>query len=150
VTKAFVFKHLGSLRPADEGAEELFQRVAQGEVVEIELRRPRRIRHHRLFWALMNRVWENVAHDTYPTVDSLVLEVKIITGHYDRRDIEFEGKRYPVLTPKSIAFHAMDQDEFSAFFSRVCDWVIANILPGVTEEELRQEVEQMTGISGGR
>jgi len=122
-------------------------KLGQGEVVDVEVKRPRRIKFHRLFWGLMQLVWQNLTdHDTYPTVESLVTEMKILTGHYDRQDIAFDGKRYPVLTPKSIRFAAMDDTEFSAFFARCADLIAERWLPGITNDELRAEVETMIGV----
>lgn len=140
-------KHLESLRPADDAARDLLRKLGQGEIVTCEVKRPRNVRHHRLFWALMTLVWQQLDDpDRYPTVESLVTEVKIVTGHYDRRDIEWEGRRYPVLTPRSISFAAMDQTAFDAFFTKVCDWIAANVLPGVTERMLREELEILIGV----
>lgn len=124
--------------------------LAQGEIVEVTVRRPRHPAHHRLFWALASLCWANVDdREKYPTVEAFVTELKIVTGHYDRRDMVVEGKHYPVLTPKSISFSAMDQTEFAAFFDRCSDWIVANVLPGVTKAELRDELESMTGCKVG-
>ncbi len=147
MVKVLMAKHLGSLRPIDEAGEIVLQGMAMQAVVEVEIRRIRNVQHHRLFWALMSLVWEQIDDkERFPTVEDLVTEVKIITGHYTRRDMVVEGKRYPVLTPKSISFAAMDQTTFSAFFERCVDWVVTNILPGVSRDDLREELELMTGI----
>ena len=147
MAKILMAKHLGSLRPIDEAGEIALQGIKRGSVVEVEFKRVRNIKHHRLFFALMSLVWEQLDDkQKYPSVEDLVTEVKIITGHYTRRDMVVEGKRYPVLTPKSISFAALDQTEFSAFFDRVCDWVVTDILPGVSRDDLRDELETMTGI----
>ena len=142
-----VVKSLGALRPADEAGEAVLRTLAQGELIEITLRRPRNVKFHRLFWALASLVWEQMDNlDDYPDVEDLVTELKIITGHYTKRFIHIEGKRWTVLTPKSISFSAMEQPAFEEFFERCCDWIVANVLPGVTQEELRNELEVMVGI----
>jgi len=140
--KVFLVKQLRSLHPADENAEELLQRIKKGEVLEVELRRPRNIQHHRLFFALMKIVWDNSPHDEYPTVDSLIVRMKIDTGHRD--EMVFEGGILAYI-PRSISFAAMDQAEFDQFFERCCDWVAEHVLPGVTSQELRDEIEPMIG-----
>ena len=140
-------KKLKALYPADEAGEAVLRTLAQGELVEITLRRPRNLKHHRLFWALASLVWEQMDNlDDYPDVEDLVTELKIVTGHYTKRFIHMDGKRYTVLTPKSISFSAMEQPAFEEFFEKCCDWIIANVLPGVTQEELRTELELMVGI----
>lgn len=148
--KALFAKNLRALYPADEAGEALVQKLGQGEMVEVEIRRKRNLQHHRLYWALLSLVWQQLDDRAkYPTVEELHAEVKIVTGHYDRRDIVVEGKRYPVLVPKSISFAAMDQDEFEQFFTRVCDWVAKDVLPGVRQEDLRHELSVMVGAEIG-
>jgi hypothetical protein len=142
-------KRLKALYAYDEAAEVVVNKLAQGEIIEVTYRRPRNQKHHKLFFALLSLVWSQLDQDDYPTVETLLTELKIRTGHYDRRDIEVEGKKYPVLTPKSISFASMGQDEFAAFFERVCDLVVRDLLPGIHSEELRQEVEIMAGAKVG-
>lgn len=136
-------KHLGSLRPTDSAGEDALRKIGNGEVVSIELKRPRNVKHHRLFWALMTIVHENMDEARYPTVEDLVAAIKIAAGLRTRivlpnGDVGF--------IPGSIAFHKMSQDEFSAFYDRVCDLIAKHFLPGVTSEQLRAEVETMTGM----
>ena len=153
MARFLVTKRLRALYPIDENGEMVVQKMGQGEVVEVEMRRPRNLRHHRLYWALVSLVWQQLDHAVYPTTEDLHTEIKIATGHYDKRCISIDGKWYTVLTPKSIAFHAMDQEAFSAFYERVCDWMVENILPGVEKLELQREIEEMTGLrtfDGGR
>ena len=146
MTRFLAAKRLRALYPVNEAGEDVVRHLGQGEVVELELRRPRNVQHHRLYWALLTLVWEQLDdREKYPTVETLHTEVKIISGHYDRRDIVMDGKRYPVLIPRSIGFHAMDQDAFSAFFDRVCEWVAKDVLPGVNRADLRHELSVMVG-----
>ena len=139
-------KHLGSLRPDDEAAEAVLRSIKNGELVSVDVKRPRNPQHHKLFFALAGRVWENLDHKKYPTSEDVVTELKIITGHYTKTFIPIDGKQYTVLTPKSIKFSKLDQVGFAAFFDRCCDHIVANILPGITSESLREEIEIMTGI----
>ncbi len=145
MAKGFFAKNLNSLHAADDDAEATLRGLGQGEIVEVTVKRPRNIRHHRMFFALLNLVWQNTDQEKWPTVDDLLTEVKLVTGHYDRRVISFEGGRYNVLTPRSISFAAMDQVGFDAFFQRVCDWVQENVVPGVSSTEWSTEIETMIG-----
>lgn len=147
MAKVLLAKKLNALYPVGDADRDALNRIGQGEIVSVELRKPRNVKHHRLFWALMSLVWQQLDHDKYPDVESLVTEVKIITGHYTRRDIVVDGTRYPVLTPSSISFAAMDQIAFSDFFEKVCDWVARDVLPGVQRADLVRELEIMTGIT---
>ena len=140
--KFLAVKHLNALRPVDESGEVALYSLGQGEVIEVEFRRKRNMKHHRLFWALMSLVWDQLDHTEYPTVETLVTRVKVATGHRD--EYEFDNGLV-AFVPRSIAFHAMDQAEFERFFEIVCDWVAANVLPGVSQAELLEEIEVMIG-----
>lgn len=142
-------KKLRALYPVDEAAEDIVRRMGQGEIVEVTMRRPRNPKHHRKYFALLGLVWEQLDHSEYPTIETLLTELKIRTGHYDRRDLLVDGKRYPVLTPKSISFANMDQTEFEAFFDRCCDHIAKDVLPGITREDLRREVSILIGAEVG-
>lgn len=146
MAKAYFAKHMRSLHPADDDAADLVKKLGAGEIVEIEIRRPRNAKHHRLFWKLCTLVWENIAdHDTYPTPEAIVDELKILTGHCERRYIMVNGERYLFVKPKSISYGAMDQDEFSAFFDNCGDIIEQRWMHGITNEELRNELEAMMG-----
>lgn len=139
-----------SLLPTDQKGAALLARIKQNEIVTVEVRRPRSLKHLRLFWALMDKVWENLPErlgNVYPSQDNLVDAFKIATGHFEplvNLDGEVIGQK-----PKSIAFHSMGQDKFNEFFETVITLVIAHFLPGVTKDELRQEIEEMLGMRRG-
>ena len=120
------------------------RKLGQGEVVMIEMKRPRNVKHHRMFWALMSLVWENMDSARYPTVDDLVSAIKIAAGHRTR--IELPNGEIGFI-PGSIAFHKMDQAAFSDFYDRVCDLIAKHFLPGVSSADLKREVEIMIGLA---
>jgi hypothetical protein len=144
MAKFLAAKHFGSLRPCDEGGEAEVRKIANGEVVELELRRPRNVRHHRMFFALMSIVWEQLDNERYPTVEDLVAAVKIAAGLRTR--IELPSGEVGFI-PGSIAFHKMDQTAFAGFYDRVCDLIAKHFLPGVTSDELKREVSIMIGVA---
>ena len=137
-------KHFSSLRPTDQAGEDAIRKLGQGEVVMIEMKRSRNIKHHRMFWALMSLVWENQDTVRYPTVDDLVSAIKIAAGHRTR--IELPNGEIGFI-PGSIAFHKMDQAAFSDFYDRVCDLIAKHFLPGVSSADLKREVEIMIGLA---
>ena len=139
-------KKLRALYPVDEAGEDWLRRLAQGEIIEVSVRRPRNVRFHRLFWALASLCWSQTDDKArYPTVESLVVDMKIATGHCDRRQAVVDGQTMLVLTPRSISFAAMDDTEFAAFYDSCSDWVAAHVLPGVSRADLRAEIESMIG-----
>lgn len=143
MTRFLAAKNLGSLRPVDEVGEDALQRIGQGELVQVEVKKPRNIFHHRLFWALMTVVWQNLDQARYPTVEDLAAAIKIAAGLRTR--IELPNGEVGFI-PGSIAFHKMDQTEFSEFYEKVCDLIAKHFLPGVTSDELKGEVEIMVGL----
>lgn len=136
-------KHLGSLRPADDAGQEVMRKLGNGELVTVEVRKSRNIRHHRLFWALMTIVHQNIDGDRYPTVEDLTAAVKIAAGLRTR--IELPSGEVGFI-PGSIAFNKMDQTTFSEFYERVCDLIAKHFLPGIDSEALKDEVEIMCGM----
>ncbi len=143
MARFLVAKHFGSLRPVDEGGEEALRTIAQGEIVSVEVKRPRNIKHHRMYWALVTLVWQNMDGDRYPTAEDLHAAIKIAAGLRTR--IELPNGEVGFI-PGSIAFHKMDQDAFSRFYDRVCDLIAKHFMPGVTSAELKREVSTMIGI----
>lgn len=137
-------KHLGSLRPSDAAGEDALRKLGNGQLVEVEIKRPRNIKFHRMYWALVTLVWDNIDLYRYPTAEDLHAAIKIAAGLRTR--IELPDGTIGFI-PGSIAFHKMDETEFSAFFDRVCELIAKHFLPGVTNEELRQEVAGMLGIT---
>jgi len=144
VSKFLAHKHMNSLRPADEAGCEALRRLGNGDLVTVEIKKSRNIRHHRLFWALMTVVHDNMDTERYPTVEDLAAAIKIAAGLRTR--IELPSGEIGFI-PGSIAFHKMDQIAFSAFYDRVCDLIAKHFLPGVSSDELKQEVQIMCGVA---
>ena len=142
MTKFLAIKKLNTLRPLDEAGEVALGSIGDGETVTVEIRKTRNPQHHRMFWALMTLVWDNLDHERYPTVENFVAAVKIGTGH---RETVFLPNGKEIYIPKSISFSKMDQMEFGAFYDRVCDLIAEHWLPGVTSAELKAEVSIMIG-----
>ena len=65
MAKILAQKHLNSLRPVDDAGHDALRKIGNGEIVEIEFKRKRNVKFHRMFWALMSIVHENMEHDRY-------------------------------------------------------------------------------------
>lgn len=136
--KVFLRKNLRGFEPADEDAIEALRKIKRGEVVRVELRRPRSHPQHNLAMAVLKLAFNN--QDKYKRFDDLLIEVKLKCGHY-REHITTKGK--VIYVPKSIAFESMPQDDFNVFFEKMIDVVLDDILPGVDEGDFREEVLAM-------
>lgn len=140
MTEIFLRRGLAGFDPVDDAGREMHARLPFGEIVKSDMKRPRNQRHHRLFWALMELVFQN--QERYATKNLLVAAIKTATGHADVIEID-DGRT--ILIPKSISFAKMDQTEFDAFYNRVCDVVCTRIIPNLKQEDLKREVAEMVG-----
>lgn len=137
-TPIFFRKELGRLVPADEAASAALAKIKLGADVQVEIKRPRNIKHHRKFFALMQLVYQNQEH--YASLEHLVAALKTAVGHCDL----VPGKTgVLVALPKSIAFHSMDQSAFDEFYDKCIDIIAKHFLPGVDSDQLRSEVEEL-------
>lgn len=143
--KGFFYKNrtrmdLPVLMPDGDEAHKIVTDMAEGEVVEIEVRRPRNIKMHRFFWKLCSFIAQSAAG--VESAEEVAGLIKLGTGHcwvYALAD----GTVMKV--PKSISFASMDQTEFNAFLDKGLDFVAKMILPHLTSEEIIREVERMVG-----
>jgi len=137
MSKLVLQKHNGGLVAADEASEAWIWKISDGEKVMCEVRKPRNINHHRKFFALLNKVCDNL--DQPVTVEMLLGLIKLRTGHCDLIDTV----KGTVAVPRSIAFENMDQTEFDAFWNRAVDFIMAEVIPGVDRDALEREVLEM-------
>lgn len=135
--KLVLRKHLGSLRPADEQSEDWLRKIANGDLVMAEIRKPRNIQHHRKLWALLKLVCDNM--DQPITPEMLLGIIKLRTGYCD----VVQTRKGDVVMPKSIAFESMDQLAFNEFWEKAVDFILSNVLLGVDSEALEREVYEM-------
>lgn len=134
MTALILRRDLGCLRPVDEAGEAALRKIKHGDLVTCEIKRPRNLQHHRLFYALMNLIHANQEH--YATVEDIVTVFKFRCGHTKK----IQTATGIVETPLSISFAAMDQDQFAAFYERAIDFVLTEIIPGLKRADLEREL----------
>ena len=78
MTTIHLVRTVSGFKAADEAAIEAMRKLAQGEVVRVELRRPRNPQFHRKFFALLQLVRD--ATDQWPTVEALLVALKFHMG----------------------------------------------------------------------
>lgn len=144
MVEVYLRKRFGALRPSDKAAEEWFASVPDGETLKAFIKRPRNVRMHNLYFALVGLVYDNLPEGRYQTFEQFHTALKVALGHCDTVICRDGSVAY---IPKSISFAKMGQDEFAAFFDNVIAMVIKHFLPGVSDAELRREVESMVGIA---
>lgn len=82
-----------------------------GKSFMAEVKQPRNVQHHRLFWAVCKRIGDGVGRDA----EQIATVFKLATGHYEVIRSKHHGE---LRIPKSISFGRMGQDEFREFFDR--------------------------------
>lgn len=117
--------------------------IPNGTAVTVDVKRPRNVNHHRLFFSLLSICHDQVDHAKWPTRENLLDTVKIALGITEPL-VMLDGT--VVARPGSISFASMDQDAFAAFFNRFCDLVCRIIIPGMDPGALRDQVAEMVGL----
>ena len=136
-----VRREFSRLVPVSSRDWDLLQQFPAGVEFAAQLSRPRSLRQHRFFWALLSKVIENHPHYTRP--EQLLLWLKTKLGYVDEV-VSHEGG--VLMRVSSISFDSMDQDKFKQFFNAAVDVILIEILPTTTRDELLREVENMLGL----
>lgn len=98
---------------------EKIKKIKAGEEFKCSITRPRNIKFHRRFFALINMVFEN--QEVYDNVDRMRQQLTMAAGYYESF---FNHKGIECFEAKSISFAKMDNDEFKIFFDRFLDAVV--------------------------
>lgn len=130
----------GKLIPATDEAESWIRRIKPGDIIDVDVVRPRSQQHHKLFFSMLKIVSDNLDNCS---VDNLLDIIKLGTGHTKIVKLP-GGVAYAI--PKSISFSAMDRDTFSAFFTKAVDYIISYVLPGIDKDALTYEIYSLAGV----
>lgn len=99
------------LRPVHNKDQERISKLKFGTPYLFEIKRPRRLLHHRKFWAILNLVSNNSNGRWTP--EKLLIALKIKLGYYNI----FQGfDDREIIHTGSIRFEVMDQDTFERFY----------------------------------
>lgn len=130
---------------SQDGLDQIDALKADKEVM-VHLHAARNPKHHRMFFALLNKVIEGGAWDG--DLESLMDAVKIEAGHVERT-FGLDGRMF--LRIKSINWESMPQDKFSRFFDRACFYISNRLLGSEDWEALRDDVVKIVdGDLGAR
>lgn len=133
-------KSLGRLMPSDAVGMDALKAIAEGSTVTARLTQTRNIRFHRLWFALLQTVFE--AQSSFVTLDHMHDAIKLGIGFSEER-VDLDGVVHTI--PKSISFAKLDEDGFRAFFDRAVDLIITKILPRVSRDDLEDRVFEILG-----
>jgi hypothetical protein len=105
-----------------------------GDLVRAELSKPRYAKHHRLVFATLRKVIDNL--DTPMTEYQLLSILKIKMGRVETFIDSASGKVYYI--PESIAFDAMEEGDFSQFHKEMNRVISRDYLPGMSEAQVAE------------
>jgi len=143
MARILVVKTLGKLQPVDENGEAVLRRFKPGEIFSVEVTKPRNVQFHRKLMAMLQIILENQTH--YTSIDDLLAVLKIRIGHTHK----IQTARGIVEVPASISFAAMDDVAFGNFYDRACQWVAAEVVPGLGRQGLDEAVREALLAFGG-
>ena len=133
------------LKPSDRKSEELLEKVRAGRVMMCSTKTPRNGKHHRLLWAVAGLIADN--HEFYDDAEHVVEQLKLATGHVKRVFYDLPGLgRVEQIRGASISYEAMVQEEFSEWFEKALQYIVTDMMPGISRSEIRTEIAEALGL----
>ena len=130
--KLYVKNTLSGLVPMFPADLEQKQKLKLNEEYEVSVKRPRNIKFHRLFFALLNIGHQNTSLEL--PFEAYRKYVVMKAGFYN----VYNTGKGQFFEAQSISFGAMDEDQFKEVYSRVLDVIIEDISAG--KEEIEREL----------
>lgn len=138
----------GTLAPADQQAVDWIAKIKIGQIVRAEVTKPRNLKFHRKYFALLNfafDAWEPQTKEykgepVQKNFDQFRRDVTILAGYYEA---SYNLKGEVRLTAKSISFASMDEDKFGKLYSATISVVLSRILTNYTRSDLDEIIEQL-------
>lgn len=120
---------------------ERIRALPAGKALRVDVRQPRRSSpQNRLYWSLLGVVCENLDQPLEPEHLHDWLKLKLgLTVPVRKRNGEID------YVPKSVAFDKMPHDEFTAYFAKVKDLIVTQLIPGLNSAALEREARAMLG-----
>ncbi len=130
-----LIKTLNGFKLAYNSDFEKAKKIPLNEPIVYSWSKPRNLKFHKKFFALINLVYEN--QEVYNNIEHLRKDLTVEAGFYDIRH-DLHGVE--VREPKSISFAKMDDNEFSELYNRFVDVVVKWL--GIEKESIIEEIEQ--------
>jgi hypothetical protein len=123
-----------------------------GEFFTLSYKKPRNVRFHRKFFALLNHAfehWEPESGRKRLKYKGLAIEknferfradITVLAGYYVP---SYDTKGRLVLEPKSISFANMEEEEFEKLYAAVLDALLKHVLTNYKREDVERVVEEL-------
>lgn len=126
-----------TLRPHAAYDRESLDYLPRGKPVRVQVNNSRSNPRLRLYWVTLRQVVKNT--EVFAT-DTALHKLLLVACGVTEPFIDLEGNI--TLQPSSIAFEAMLEDEFKAYFDRAMEVIATKIMPGVDLKLLLREARQ--------
>lgn len=147
MTEILMEKIEDSLHPVDADGQAAIRAMPDRSIVKVKFSVPRNVRQLRLFFAMINLVFDNQREPRrFATKDDLRAAVMIATGHFHEVKNLLHGTVH--IIPNSISFGAMDDMAFREFFEAFKNLVFTKIIPGVGRRDFEQQIADMLRLPG--
>lgn len=133
-----LIKSLGVLKPVDDSDLDVFNKLKTSTVYSCEIKKPRNIGFHRMFFAMINLCFQN--QDVFSNIDFFREEMLKASGYF----ISYKNhKGNDVYKADSISFANMKQDEFEKVYESVFMTCIQVFKWDSVESEFRSELNEL-------
>lgn len=143
MSELFLKRTLHGFTAADEGSQDAMRKFKMGETYRANVVKPRNLRNHRRYWALVNLVYQNT--EGYASAELVHAHLKLLAGRCSPVVSKATGETF--LVPESISFSAMDEAEFQEFWARCIKAVCEHIIPGIEVDAVQYEIEKLCGVA---
>lgn len=138
----------GALIPVDPQGVEAISKLKLGAGVKVTIKRVRNLPFHRKIFALFNFAFDAWEPDAPTYKGQKVLknfkqfrgDLVVLAG-FSETTINLKGEIR--VTPKSLSFDSMPQEEFDLVYSAVIDVVLARILTNYKRADLENTINQL-------
>lgn len=135
------------LVPLGEMDWELKKLLKVGTDVKVRVSRPRNIKFHHKFFALLQLTLDNLpeklqADKGIYSLEALLAALKIDLGYFTTHNVN----GHEVVKLRSISFANMSQQDFERFYDLSITCILNNYLRGTNRKDLEQEVETFINI----
>ena len=125
------------LRPYSDDDYEEMKKIKVGTIVKANIVRPRNVKFHRKFFALIRAAWDCLTEQQRTNLRSVdtFREQLLITSGFSEPLYDLNGQKF-LEKAKSISFAKTDEPAFNEVYSKVLDTILTVMVAnGVTEDE---------------
>lgn len=132
-----LFRTYYGFRPYTDDDYEEMKKIKVGSIVKANIVRPRNVKFHRKFFAIIRAAWDSLTEQQRINLRSIdtFREQLLITSGFSEPLYDINGLKF-LERAKSISFAKMDEPAFNEVYSRCLDTILTILMAnGVSEDE---------------